>query len=77
MKTVRDILKEFVLYKVNTEESYAYSEDDLDQAIQEINAYYKSKVPKKKQDLYQGRPYISAETRGYNQAIDDFYILTK
>ncbi len=75
MKTVRDILEEYRFGKHDKKSGLRLETMDIDQAIKEIDAFYKSKVPKKKRFNSQAKDIEQSnrDVKMYNQCIADFH----
>ena len=69
MKTPKESIEEVI---VQSKYHFRYNVT-LDQALKEIDAYYKSRVPKKKEVKFLSDEYENIEAIGYNQCVDDFY----
>lgn len=59
-------LREFVWERCQADDH------DTDEVMEKIDAYHKSKVPKKK-DVYTNSPNERWGVEGYNQCVDDFH----
>jgi len=75
MKTLREILKKYCneFRNIESDENIEGFDFVIAKALKEIDAYYKSKVPKKK-EIEEGLEHLSKydEDRGWNLAVDDF-----